>query len=42
VIGLPTVIFIEKDGTVRTDLTLTGYEAPSDFLNRLGKLNSLE
>jgi len=41
VVGLPTVIFIEKDGTVRTDLSLTGYEPPADFLRRLEKINSL-
>ncbi len=38
IIGLPTIIFIEPDGTVRQDLTLTGYEPPSEFLKRLEKL----
>lgn len=42
VIGLPTIIFIERDGTVRKDLTLTGFEPPLDFIKRLNKLNSLK
>ncbi len=40
VVGLPTVIFIETDGTVRKDLTLTGYEAPVDFMKRFDKLKT--
>ncbi|MES2768590.1 MAG: cytochrome c biogenesis protein CcdA [Bdellovibrionota bacterium] len=42
VVGLPTIIFIEKDGTVRKDLTLTGFESPIDFIKRLNKMNSLK
>ncbi len=38
VTGLPYILFIEKDGTIRTDLTLTGYEPPSAFLKRLQNL----
>lgn len=38
VTGLPFVMFIEKDGTIRADLTLTGYEPPSAFLKRLQQL----
>jgi thiol:disulfide interchange protein DsbD len=41
VVGLPTIIMIEKDGTVRKDLTLTGFEPPMDFIGRLDKLNTL-
>lgn len=42
VVGLPTIIFIEKDGTVRKDLTLTGFEPPLDFIKRLQKMNSIK
>lgn len=42
VIGLPTIIFIERDGTIRKDLTLTGYEPPLDFIKRLKKLNTFK
>lgn len=41
VVGLPTIIFIEKDGTVRKDLTLTGFEPASDFIKRLNQLKTL-
>src|SRR5690606_30262379 len=40
VVGLPTIIFIEIDGNIRKDLTLTGYEAPLDFNKRLEKLKT--
>lgn len=42
VVGLPTIIFIEKDGTVRKDLTLTGYEPPMDFIKRLHQIKTLK
>jgi thiol:disulfide interchange protein DsbD len=35
--GLPTIIFIGKDGNWRQDLTLTEFEPPAKFLERLGK-----
>jgi thiol:disulfide interchange protein len=41
VVGLPTIIFIEKDGTIRKDQTLTGYEPPLDFIKRLDQLKTL-
>jgi thiol:disulfide interchange protein DsbD len=42
VVGLPTIIFIEADGTVRKDLTLTGFEPPMDFIKRLKQIQSLK
>jgi thiol:disulfide interchange protein DsbD len=42
VVGLPTIIFIEKDGNIRKDQTLTGFEPPLDFIKRLEKLKTLE
>ena len=42
VVGLPTIIFIEKDGTVRKDLTLTGFEPPMDFIKRLKQLKTFK
>jgi thiol:disulfide interchange protein DsbD len=41
IVGLPTVLMIEKDGTIRKDLTLTGFEPPLDFIKRVEHLNSL-
>lgn len=38
VIGLPTVVFYDKDGHLREDMTLTGYESADRFLERLKKL----
>lgn len=35
IVGLPHVSFIGPDGTVRKDLTLTGFEEPAEFLPRL-------
>ena len=39
VFGLPTMIFIDKKGNVRTDLTLTGFEEAALFIKRMEKLN---
>ncbi|MCS7193014.1 MAG: thioredoxin family protein [Armatimonadetes bacterium] len=36
--GLPTVVFIGKDGKERSDLRLEGFEPPENFLLRLEKL----
>jgi thioredoxin:protein disulfide reductase len=33
--GLPTVLFLHPDGTVRPELTLTGYEPAEKFLPRM-------
>ncbi len=38
VIGLPTVIFYDRDGRLREDMTLTGYENADQFLRRLDSL----
>lgn len=38
VFGLPTIIFIDTTGTVREDLTLTGFEEAPEFSQRLDKL----
>lgn len=35
VYGLPTVIFIDVNGNVLKDLTLTGFEGPTDFIKRI-------
>jgi len=40
IVGLPTIIFIETDGTIRKDLTLTGFEPPLDFIKRFDKLRT--
>ncbi len=37
IVGLPHVSFIDPDGVVRDELTLTGFEAPEDFLPRLAQ-----
>ncbi len=37
VIGLPTVVFYNKDGNKRDDLTLNSFEKAEEFLKRLGK-----
>lgn len=36
--GLPTVVFIGRDGKERRDLRLEGFEPPEDFLVRLEKV----
>ena len=33
--GLPTVLFLHPDGSVRKELTLTGFEPPDKFLPRM-------
>ena len=33
--GLPTVLFLHPDGTVRDELTLTGFEPADKFLPRM-------
>lgn len=38
VYGLPTIIFIDSTGTVREDLTLTGFEEAEDFAKRMDAL----
>lgn len=38
VLGLPTILFFNQQGQKREDLTLTGFEPPKDFLNRLKKV----
>lgn len=35
--SLPVVIFYEKNGTLRDDLKLKGFEPPLEFINRLEK-----
>lgn len=41
ILGLPTVLFFNSKGELRSDLTLTGYEKPELFLERLKKLETL-
>lgn len=36
--GLPTVIFIDSDGKVREDLTITGFMQPDEFVERMKKV----
>lgn len=36
--GLPTVVFIGGDGRLHRDLTVTGYEPPGPFAERLARL----
>lgn len=38
ILGLPTILFFDKTGKWREDLTLTGFEDASSFLQRLNKL----
>lgn len=38
VVGLPTLIFIDSNGKVREDLTLTAFEGPTEFISRLKRL----
>jgi thiol:disulfide interchange protein DsbD len=39
IMGLPTILIFDQNGELRKDLTLTGFEGPEKFLNRLEKLN---
>lgn len=34
IIGVPTIVFVSGDGSERSDLRLTGFEPPADFINR--------
>jgi len=34
IVGVPTIVFIDADGTERKDLRLTGFEEPEKFLER--------
>ena len=36
--GLPTVIFIDSNGKVREDLTITGFMKPAEFVDRMKKV----
>ena len=38
VVGLPTMIFIDSDGTMRNELTLTGFEKAELFIKRMSQL----
>lgn len=38
IVGLPMIIFYDSNGQLRTDLTLSGFETPNEFLARLQKL----
>lgn len=40
VIGLPTVLFLDKDGNVQKDLTLTGFETADQFLVRMNSVQN--
>jgi len=33
--GLPTILFLDREGRVRDDLTVTGFVKPEDFLERM-------
>lgn len=38
--GLPYVVFVGRDGKVRPELTLTGFEPPAKFLARLERVSA--
>jgi thiol:disulfide interchange protein DsbD len=38
IVGLPTLIFIDRDGNVQEDLTLIGFEEPPAFVKRMQTL----
>lgn len=38
IVGVPTVLFIDKDGNERKELRLTGFEGPEKFINRIHSL----
>lgn len=40
VVGLPTVAFVDADGELREELTLTGFEEAGPFLERLDRVES--
>ena len=39
VYGLPTILFIDRNGQVREDLTLTGFEEAQDFIERMNQVD---
>ncbi|MGH1469294.1 MAG: cytochrome c biogenesis protein CcdA [Bdellovibrionales bacterium] len=39
IMGLPTILFFDTDGELKKNMTLTGFEGPDKFLERLKKLN---
>ncbi|MBN8539520.1 MAG: protein-disulfide reductase DsbD [Deltaproteobacteria bacterium] len=39
VMGLPTMVFYDTNGQIRTDLTVTGFMNADDFLDRMRKAN---
>jgi thiol:disulfide interchange protein DsbD len=41
IVGLPTLLFINSKGEVLTDLTLTQFEAPKDFMARLQQFSKM-
>ena len=38
IVGLPTIVFINKDGTVASDKTITGFASAEEFLGVLKSL----
>lgn len=40
IVGLPAVIFIDKQGNILNDFTLSGFEKPSEFIKRLKAIKS--
>jgi thiol:disulfide interchange protein DsbD len=40
IVGLPAVIFIDQQGNVLEDFTLTGFEKPKVFINRVNQLKN--
>ena len=38
ILGLPTILFFNSKGEIRSDLTLTGYEDPKLFIERMQKI----
>ncbi|MCB0394354.1 MAG: protein-disulfide reductase DsbD [Bdellovibrionales bacterium] len=42
VLGLPTVLFYDPKGELRKDLTLTGFEKSSQFLERMAKARAVD
>ena len=39
VMGLPTMVFYDTSGQIRTDITVTGFMNADDFLDRMRKAN---
>jgi thiol:disulfide interchange protein DsbD len=40
ILGLPWIVFIDPEGRERTDLRVTGYVPPEEFLGRLRQVGS--